>query len=110
MLFRKRKADGSGYSYSSLNVARSAISAIAKFSGVSAGNNDMVCFFMKSAATQQFQFLKINFTWDPDAFLHTFPVWGHNTHLSLSYLIKDVAGLLLILSGQGFQTIDCLDI
>ena len=45
MLFRKRKADGSGYSYSSLNVARSAISAIAKFSGVSAGNNDMVCFF-----------------------------------------------------------------
>ena len=110
MLFHKGKADGSGYSYSSLNAARSAISAVAKINGVPAGQNDMVCLFMKSAAKQQSQFPKTNFTWDPDAFLNTFNVWGHNNQLPLSYLTKKVAGLLLILSGQRFQTIDCLDI
>ena len=110
ILFHKGKADGSGYSYSSLNAARSAISTIAKIHGVPAGQNDLVCLFMKSAAKQQSQFPRNNFTWDPDTFLNTFNAWGHNNQLSLSSLTKKVAGLLLILSGQRFQTIDCLDI
>ncbi|MPC74552.1 hypothetical protein E2C01_068915 [Portunus trituberculatus] len=110
LLFHNGKANGSGYSYSSLNVARSAISAVAKINGVPAGQNEMLCLFMKSAAKQRSKFPKNNFTWDSDAFLHTFNVWRHNNQLCLSSLAKKVAGLLLILSGQRFQTIDCLDI
>ncbi|MPC60285.1 hypothetical protein E2C01_054324 [Portunus trituberculatus] len=44
------KADGSGFSYSSLNAVRSAISAMAKINGIPVGQNELVCLFMKSAA------------------------------------------------------------
>lgn len=109
-LFNSGKANGSGFSYSSLNAARSAISAVAKINGVPAGQNELVCLFMRSAAKQRSQFPRNNFTWDPDVFLRTFDSWGDNNHLPFSKLAKKVAGLLLILSGQRFQTIDCLDI
>lgn len=109
-LFHSGKADGSGFSYSSLNAARSAISAVAKINGIPAGQNELVCLFMRSASKQRSQLPRNNLTWDPDAFLRTFDSWGDNNNLSLSQLAKKVAGLLLILSGQRFQTIDCLDI
>lgn len=109
-LYNTGKTDGSGFSYSSLNAARSAISAVAKINGIPAGQNELVCLFMRSAAKQRSKLPRNNFTWDPDFFLRTFDTWGNNNQLPLSKLAKKVAGLLLILSGQRFQTIDCLDI
>ena len=82
-LFNAGKADGSGYSYSSLNAARSAISTVAKINGIPAGQNELVCLFMKSAAKQHSKLPRSNFTWDPDVFLNTFHVWGSNNQLPL---------------------------
>ena len=59
MIFHKGKADGLGYSSSSLTAARSTISAVAKIFGVTAGQHDLVCLFMRSVAQQQSQFPKL---------------------------------------------------
>ena len=109
-LFNEGKMDGSGYSYSSLNAARSAISAVAKINGMPAGQHQMVCFFMRSVAKNRSNLPGGGFTWVPDLLLNTFEAWGSKTQLSLSALSKKVASLLMFLSGQRFQTIDCLDI
>ncbi|MPD03611.1 hypothetical protein E2C01_099253 [Portunus trituberculatus] len=78
------KADGSGFSYSSLNAARSAVSAVAKISGIPAGQNELVCLFMKSAAKQRSKLPRNNFTWDPDVFLRTFDTWGQQSIISFT--------------------------
>ena len=70
----------------------------------------MVCLFMRSVAKQRSTLPKNDLTWDPDLFLRTFDKWGSNRKLSLLTLSKKVAGLLMILSGQRFQTTDYLDI
>ncbi|MPC49747.1 hypothetical protein E2C01_043559 [Portunus trituberculatus] len=74
--------------YSSLNAARSAISAVAKINGSSAGQHKVVCLFMRSAAKQRSKLPRVGFTWDPDLLLKTFDGWGGNTQLSLSTLTK----------------------
>ena len=83
---------------------------MARINGIPAGQNELACLFMKSAAKQRSSLLRNNFTWDPDVFLRTFDTWGQNIPLPLSKLAKEVAGLLLILSGQRFQIIAYLGV
>lgn len=77
-LFHEGNVIGSGYSYGSLNGTRSAFSAVAKINGIIAGQNEVVCLFMKSSAKQLSKLTKGNLKWDPDFVLNIFGGYGSN--------------------------------
>ncbi|MPC36779.1 hypothetical protein E2C01_030248 [Portunus trituberculatus] len=79
-----------GYSYSSFNAARSAISTVVQIDGTPAGQHKIVCLFMRSAAKQRSKLPRDGFIWKPDLLLKTFDGWGSNTKLFLSTLTKKV--------------------
>lgn len=62
-LVNEGKADGSERSVNSLNTVRSAISTIARINGIPAGQNEVVCLFMRSAAKHRSKLLKCDIIW-----------------------------------------------
>ena len=96
--------------YRTLNVVRSAVSAVATIEGSPAGQHHLVCRFMKAALNKRPALPRYAQTWDPDVVLAYISGLGINDDLSFLMLGKKLTFLLLLLSGQRFQTIHLFDI
>ena len=100
----------SGVAYRTLNVIRSAISAVAFIDGNPAGRHPLVCRFMRAAQNTKPAFPRYASTWDPEIVFTYLDSLGDNDQLSLLLLSRKLTLLLLLLSGQRFQSIELLDI
>ena len=99
-----------GMAYRTLNVVRSAVSAVAIIEGSPAGQHHLIKRFMRAAHNKRPALPRYNQTWDPDVALTYLSKLGANDQLSLLMLGKKLTFLLLLLSGQRFQTISLFDI
>ena len=99
-----------GMAYRTLNVVRSAVSAVATIGGSPAGQHHLICRFMKAAQNKRPALPRYAQTWDPDIALAHISGLGANDQLSFLMLGKKLTFLLLLLSGQRFQTIALFDI
>ena len=100
----------SSIAYRTLNVIRSAVSAVAKVEGAPAGQHPLVSRFMKAAQNLRPAMPRYTHTWDPDTVLTYISGLGHNADMSFLMLSKKLTFLLLLLSGQRFQTVALFDI
>ncbi|KAK4328559.1 hypothetical protein Pmani_001035 [Petrolisthes manimaculis] len=98
-----------GRGYSSMNVIRSAISAIANIDAKPAGQHPLVCRFMKAVFQERPSFPRHHTTWDPDVVLTHLRSLGPNEGLSVSQLSKKLVMLMLLVSGQRGHTLHLLD-
>lgn len=95
-----------GASYSSVNTARCALSAVLPWKeGRSVGCNEFVCMLIK--ALGNFNPPKPRYTkfWDVNLVLNLFRHWGRNSTLSTYRLTLKLTVLLLLLTAQRGQTI-----
>ena len=104
--FKKEK----GRSYSSMNLLRSAISAIATIDNVPAGRHPLVCRFMKAVFQLRPSLSRSRITWDPDLVLTYIAGLGPNDTLSTIQLARKLVMLMLLVSGQRGQALHVLDI
>lgn len=104
--FKKEK----GRSYSSMNLIRSAISAIATIDNVPAGRHPLVCRFMKAVFQLRPSLSRSRITWDPDLVLTYIESLGPNNILSTIQLARKLVMLMLLVSGQRGQALHVLDI
>lgn len=109
-LFTKGKADGSGLGYSSLAVARSALSSIIDFNGLPAGQHPLVKKFLRAAFNLRPTLPKHNVIWDVDHVLTYLKTLMPLHSLTLGLLSQKLNMLLLLLTGQRGQSIFLLDI
>ena len=96
--------------YRTLNVIRSAVSAVATIEGKPAGQHHLVCRFLRAAQNTRPALPRYTNTWDPDVVLDYISSLGSNDNLSFIMLSRKLTVLLLLLSGQRFQTISLFDI
>lgn len=99
-----------GRKYSTMNILRSSISAIANIDGKPAGQNRLVSRFMKAVFQERPALPRYNITWDPDVVLEHIKSLGPNKYLSMIQLSQKLVMLMLLLSGQRCQTLHSLDI
>ena len=105
------KAPGdSGVAYRTLNVIRSAISSVAVIGGLQAGQHPIVRRFMRAAFLAKPVFPRYSSTWDPDIVFTYLSSVGDNDSLPLLMLSRKLTFLLLLLSGQRFQSVEYFDI
>lgn len=100
---------GTGRSYSSLNVIRSSISAIANIDSKPAGQHPLVCRFMKAVFLVRPSLPRNCTTWDPDVVLTHIKSLGQNEGLSMIQLSEKLVMLMLLISGQRGHTLHLLD-
>ncbi|KAK4318784.1 hypothetical protein Pmani_010207 [Petrolisthes manimaculis] len=93
-----------GRGYSSMNIIRSAISAIANIDAKPAGQHPLICRFMKAV------FLSLDTTWYPDVVLTHLRSLGPNEGISVIQLSKKLVMLMLLVSVQSGHTLRLLDI
>lgn len=103
--FRKE----TGRSYSSLNVIRSSLSAIASIDFKPAGQHHLVCRFMKAVFLERPSLPRNCTAWDPDVVLTHILSLGPNEGLSLIQLSGKLVMLMLLISGQRGHTLHLLD-
>lgn len=96
--------------YSSLNMARSALSTFIYINDLSVGQHSLVKRFLKSAFNKRPSLPRYNVTWDVTLVLNYLKTLSPNKRLSLSFLTKKLVVLLLLLSGQRGQSIHLLDV
>lgn len=95
-----------GASYSTVNLARSAVSAyLSPGDADSIGNHPVVRRVVKGVFQNRPSLPKYHETWDVDIVLNTLTDWPHAEHLSLKQLTLRTVMLLALLSGQRGQTI-----
>lgn len=95
-----------GVSYSVVNTARSAISAVVKTeNGKSVGAHPLVIRFMKGVFELRTPVPKYIETWDVNILLDYFKQKRSNTELSLKELTLKLCALLLLTTAQRIQTI-----
>ena len=100
----------SGVAYRTLGVIRSAVSSVAFINGEPAGQHRLVVQFMKAAFRARPALPRYSSTWDPDMVLDYLSRLGDNATLPIVVLSRKLTCLLLLLSGQRFQTIEKFDI
>ena len=98
------------YSYRTMNVIRSAVSAVALINGSPAGKHPLVCRFLKAVFNVKPALPRYRSVWDPDIVLGYLKGLGPNIDLSLIQLSRKLTMLLLLTSGQRGQTLLVLDI
>ena len=99
----------SGWGYSCLNTARSALSSVLFYqNGIAIGSHPLIVRFMKSVFERRPS--RYTSTWDINIDLSYIKSLSVNALLSLKDLSHKLACLLVILSGQRVQTIHLLDI
>ena len=104
-----------GYSYSTLNTARSAVSSICLNvqSGKdcnSLGKHPLVCRFMKGVFNKTPPTPKFNEIWSVDIVLEYLKLFHPVQTLKLKDLTFKLAVLVALVTGQRCQTLACLDI
>lgn len=97
-------------SYSSLNTARSAISAVLKLDNKPAGQHDLVVKFMKGIFNSRPSVPKHNFIWDTKIVLNYLASLSPIHSLSLKMLTLKTVTLLLLVSSQRIQTLHLTDL
>ena len=101
----------SGLSYSALNTARSALSAVMKINdNISFGEHPLVCRFIKGVFQLKPALPKYTHIWDVEKVLSYLQTLAPVTSLDLKQLSLKLATLLAILTGQRCQTIHKLDL
>lgn len=98
-----------GYSYRSINCARSALSAMIFIDGKPIGTLPIVIRFMKGAFNLRPAFPKHNVTWDTMPVLLYLCKLSPVKSLSLLELSKKLATLLALISAQRTQSLSLLD-
>ena len=101
----------SGLSYSSINTARSALSALIACGGGSHfGNNSMVSRFMKGVFCIRPSLPRYEETWDISVVLNQMRNWYPLNELSLRKLTLKTLSLMALISMQRSQTLQALEI
>ena len=105
----------SGFSYSAINTARSALSAIDTSGTKSIGSHPLICRFLKGVYEEKPPKPKYSTIWDVALVLKYFQTLQDNQNLSIGLLTKKVFTLLLLVTAQRVQTIslirkDCVHI
>lgn len=96
-------------SYSSVNTARSALNSFATLpDGTKFRNNDNISLFMLGAFNKNPPQARCSATWDPDVVLNGFRKGQAPEDLPSELLVKRLAFLILILSGQRPQLLQSL--
>ena len=100
-----------GLSYSSINTARSALSALfACGEGAQFGNNNMVTRFMKGVYCVRSSLPRYKETWDISRVLNHIRSWHPLSQLNLKKLTLKTVSLMAIISMQRSQTLQALEI
>lgn len=100
-----------GASYSSVNTARCALSAVLAWKeGKSIGCNEFICMLVKAVGNFRPPKPKYSRFWDVNLVLQLFRSWGRNSLLSTYRLTLKTTVLLLLLTAQRGQTIWRLNI
>ena len=100
-----------GLSYSSINTARSALSAIISISGnVNFGNNAMVTRFMRGVFSSRPSLPRYNAIWDVSLVLTHIKKWQPIAEIDLKTLTLKTVALMALTSGQRCQTLHALEI
>lgn len=94
-----------GYSYTALNSARSAVSAILFDKEKSIGELPIICKFLRGVFNTRPQMPRYTMTWDVNIVLSFLKLLSPAKCLSLEQLSYKTAALLLLLSSQRGQTI-----
>lgn len=98
-----------GLGYSSVNSARSALSAfLPRRNGTNVGQNPDVCLLMKGIRNANPPLARWNATWDVDIVLDFLREWAPLSRLTLKQLSLKLVMLLLITSCQRIQTVEAL--
>lgn len=95
----------SGASYSTVNSARSALSAYFRQEGSTVGQNDLVCRLVKGVFESNPSLPKYKETWDVDTVLEFLKTWPEPAKLSQRQLTLRLVMLLALVSGQRGQTL-----
>ena len=93
------------YSYSSINTARSALSALPQNSHKTIGSHATITRFMKGVYELRTPMPKYKQIWDVAIVLRYFQTLEVNSQLNLDTLAKKLCTLLLLVSAQRLQTI-----
>lgn len=100
-----------GASHSTVNLARSAVSAYLQKSGTEAiGSHPLVCRLVKGVFEKRPSMPKYQETWDVDKVLEILETWPEVEELSLKKLTLRLIMLLALVSGQRGQTIHTLKV
>lgn len=98
-----------GYSYSSINTARSALSTVfAPLCGISLGDNPLIARLFKGIAKQRPPKPRYSSTWDVNLVLNLFNNWNDNDNLSLEHLSYKLVALLALSTAQRVQTLSLI--
>ena len=108
--YRRGRSTGARYSYRTMNVIRSAVSAVALIDGKPAGQHPLACRFLKAVFNENPALPRYHTVWDPDVVLSYLKGLGQNEGLSLIQLSRKLTMLMLLTSGQRGQTIMVLDV
>ena len=101
----------SGISYSSINSARSALSALLPvFDGVSFGRQHLVSKFCRGVFQLRPSLPRYAFTWDIKQLFDYYRTLGENSSLKLKALTLKLGTILALLMSQRTQTIHSLNI
>lgn len=99
-----------GLGYSSLNIARSALSSFISLNGETVGNHILIKRFLKGVFNKRPSLPKYSFTWNVSTVLNYLKTLSPVDNLSLEQLTWKLVMLLALLTGQRGQTLHCLDI
>ena len=106
----KCSGGSSSYGYRTMNVIRSAVSAVAHIDNKPAGQHPLVCRFLKAVFNEKPALPRYRSVWNPDVVLSYLRELGHNSNLSLIQLSRKLTMLMLLTSGQRGQTLYVLDL
>ena len=109
MLFLKDLFD-EGLSYSSINIARSAVSSFTLHKRVPLGNHPFISRFLKGIFNLRPALPKTSVTWDPAIVLNFLKKWHPAKNLDLLQLSMKVVMLCLLITGQRGQTVWKMDL
>lgn len=99
----------SGYSYSAINTARSALSTIFILDGKPAGTHPLVIRLLKGVFNLRPTIPKTGVSWDPEIILRFLRKLSPVKSLSLKNLTHKTVTLIWLLSGQRGQSVQLID-
>jgi len=100
-----------GLSYSSINLARLALSTLLPpINGEPIGQQVLVTRILKGVGKVNPPLPKYLSTWDANALLNVFKEWPSKTHLSLEKLSIKLVSLLALVTAQRSQTLTAIQI
>lgn len=99
-----------GFSYSTMNTARSALSTVISIDGKPVGSHPLVIRLLKGAFNLRPALPKNVVTWDPELLINYLKKLSPVKSLSMKNLTLKAVSLLWILSGQRGQSMQCIDL